>query len=64
MKKFKCIATRRSEKKGKGKGIKKQYIYESRCFSFEAPNFKIAVMVAEKIAQGLMIFESLTVREA
>lgn len=62
MKMFKCVASRRGEKRPK-KNVKKQVFYESRSFTFEAVDFKQAVVVAEKIAKKIMLFEALKVSE-
>lgn len=62
MKIFKCVASRRGAKKSTKK-IKKQSTYESRSFTFEAVDFKQALIIAEKIAKKIMVFEALKVSE-
>lgn len=62
MKKFKCVASRRMEKKAT-KNLKNQTAYESRSFTFLARDFRKAVIEAEKIAKKIMLFESLRVSE-
>lgn len=63
MKKFKCTASKRIEKKSNVKVSDKQ-IYHSYSFKFFAKNFNDALLRAEKIAKGVMVFESLKVSEA
>lgn len=60
MKKFKCIASKRSEQKTTMK-IKEQTSYESKSFTFFARNFSDAIKQAEKIAKRLMVFETLKI---
>jgi hypothetical protein len=63
MKKFKCTASKRGEQKS-SKRIKEQTVYESRSFTFFARNFSEALGLAEKIAKGMMVFETLKVSRA
>lgn len=62
MKKFKCTASKRVEKKSNVKVSDKQ-IYSSYSFKFFARNFNDALIRAEKIAKSVMNFESLKVSE-
>lgn len=62
MKKFKCIASKRIEKRA-DKKIIKQSMRRSYVFWFMAEDFNKALTQAEKIAKGILCFESLKVSE-
>jgi hypothetical protein len=62
MKKFKCIASKRVEKKGT-KNVIKQNLRRIYVFWFQAENFSQAITKAERIAKGMLCFESLKVSE-
>lgn len=62
MKKFKCTASKRVEKKSNVRVSDKQ-VYQSYSFKFFAKNFNDALLRAEKIAKGVINFESLKVSE-
>lgn len=62
MKKFRCVASKSVDKKPNQKVTDKK-VYQSYSFKFFARNFTDAIQKAEKIAKGVMCFESLKVSE-